>query len=161
METEEILKEVQRATTCSNPNQGKSRSLKGKVMEHMKEELDKSGKDKSKVKYYMSNKGDKKLGKRAKYLDKLTRQEASAIFNARTRMLKVKANYKNKYRDQKCRFCKTEDETQDHILEKCQVINRLNNEIITKYELFQEEPRTLRETAKKIQHLMKILSATP
>ena len=100
METEEIIKEVQRATTCNNPNQGKSRSLKGKVMEHMKEELDNSGKDKSKVKYYMSNTGDKKLGKRAQYLDKLTRQEASAIFNARTRMLKVKANYKNKYRDQ-------------------------------------------------------------
>ena len=71
-------------------------------MEHMKEELDNSGKDKSKVKYYMSNTGDKKLGKRAQYLDKLTRQEASAIFNAQTRMLKVKANYKNKYRDQEC-----------------------------------------------------------
>ena len=50
---------------------------------------------------------------------KLTRKQASTIFKARTRMLKVKCNYKNGYTDLTCRACKKEPETQKHILYEC------------------------------------------
>ena len=63
--------------------------------------------EKSKVKHMMENKTGWEPGKRAKYMDKLTRNQVSTIFKARARMLEVKANYKNKYPDKACRIYAT------------------------------------------------------
>jgi Zn finger protein HypA/HybF involved in hydrogenase expression len=60
-------------------------------------------------------------------MNKLTRMEASAIFKARTRMLDVKNNYRDKYNDTKCRKCDAETETQEHILEECPGIHKDNS----------------------------------
>ena len=38
----------------------------------------------------------------------------------------IKANYKNKYKDQTCRLCKKENETQQHVLTECEM-TRNNN----------------------------------
>jgi hypothetical protein len=58
------------------------------------------------------------------YLKTGTRHTANNIITARTRMIEVKANYKNKYGDQKCTFCGKTEETQDHVLSECTAINR-------------------------------------
>jgi hypothetical protein len=57
-------------------------------------------------------------GKRPTYLSTLNRFQASHIFKARTRMIPVKNNFRNQYKDMLCRGCKAEIETQDHVLLK-------------------------------------------
>ena len=57
-------------------------------------------------------------------MKKLTRKQESTIFKTRTRMLKVKGNYKNGFPDLTCRACKKEDETQAHILYECDSLHR-------------------------------------
>ncbi len=55
-------------------------------------------------------------------MNKLTRNQVSIVFQARTRMNKVKENYKKKKikkeeeRNLICRVCRSEVETQQHIL---------------------------------------------
>ena len=92
--------------------------------------------------------------KRSPYMKTLNRKQASTIFRARTRMLDIKHNYRGKYDNTTCRMCGNEEETQDHILEKCNTIH--TNEItkVTKNEIFQEDPLKLVETYKKIEHIM-------
>ncbi len=52
-------------------------------------------------------------------MEQMTRNQASTVFQARTRMLDVKNNFRNKYKDVICRFCAIDIETQEHVLEKC------------------------------------------
>ncbi len=69
----------------------------------------------SKEQFLLQEKRQWKPGQRSLYLDKMTRIKASAIFKGRRRMLKIKTNYKNGYRDQKYRASKTMPETQTYI----------------------------------------------
>ena len=64
-----------------------------------------AGEGRSKLKYYLEGKLWSPE-KPAKYMEKLTRKQASTIFKARTRMTKFKGNYKNQYPDQ-MRACKS------------------------------------------------------
>ena len=73
-------------------------------------------------------------------------------------MLKVKGNYKNGHPNQTCRMCKTEGESQKHILEECPAIHQDENTKIPKHQLFNDNPDTLRETAKRIDKIMDKLS---
>ena len=84
----------------------------------------------------MDGKQEIKIGERAKYLNKLNRNEASVIFRARTRMLNVKSNYKNAHKNLKCRMCNKHEETQMHILEECEELNEIPR--ITKEMIFNE-----------------------
>ena len=52
-----------------------------------------------------------------KYIEKFHYEEARAIFMMITRMIDVKANYKNKYRNLECEICKVEENT-EHLF-KC------------------------------------------
>ena len=106
--------------------------------------------NKSKMGYFTEIKPDWEPNKREKYMDELTRKQVSAIFKARTRMLKVKNNYKNGYRDLKCRARKIEIETQCHILEACPAIHENNSKKVSKEQLASGDTNTLRETAKRI-----------
>ena len=54
--------------------------------------------------------------------------EPKFMFLARTRMLDIKANFKQKYENQDCIACKDEQETQEHFL-KCNVLNDQNSVI--------------------------------
>ena len=54
------------------------------------------GKDKSKVRHLIDNKKEWNAGIRPKYMQKLSREKASMIFKARTRMIDVKNNFRNK-----------------------------------------------------------------
>ena len=111
--------------------------------------------EKSKVKHMMENKTGWGPGKRAKYMDKLTRNQVSTIFRARARMLEVKANYKKKYPDKTCRICHQEEETQDHVLQQCE---KRDTPRTTREEIFSENTDTLRRAAEKIQAIMNLLT---
>ncbi len=88
-------------------------------------------------------------GSRRNYMKKLTRNQSSLIFQARTRMLKTKDNYRAMYKDLKCRACGHTTETQQHILKECPIIHKNNSLAINTTELFDEDTPKLRETAKK------------
>ena len=112
--------------------------------------LEQSAQGKSKIEYYMEAKNNWQPEKRAQYMNELTRKQTSLIFKARTRMLKVKSNYKNGHPNLTCRMCKTEEETQTHILEECPVVHPDETNKIPKHQLFSEDTGTLREIAIKI-----------
>ena len=109
-----------------------------------------AGSEKSKVKFYIENRTNNE--KRPTYLDILTRSEVSTIFRARTRMLNVKTNYKNKYKDTTCRGCGQQEETQDHVLNECNKIHKDNSTKTPLDELFDNTltKEKLTQLAKKI-----------
>ena len=88
----------------------------------------------------------------------LTRKQSSLIFKARTRMIKVKSNYKNGFNDLNCRFCKNEEETQPHILEICPNLHPDDTTKVPKHQLFSEDTDTLRAMANKLNDIMEKLS---
>ena len=61
-------------------------------------------------------------------------------------MLPVKNNFKmDAKKDTQCRYCNTEVETQEHILQKCSEINKIMGHI-TYNRIFQEEVDELEKT---------------
>ena len=132
--------------------------LKTKIREHHAKNLEEKGESKSKMQYYMDGKNKIYLNKRTEYMRKLTRNQVSNIFKARTRMLKVKLNYKNAYREHKCRICGNEDESQKHVLEQCQKLNEITTPI-TKEMIFSENITEITKTAKLIQERVNALES--
>ena len=105
---------------------------------------------KSKTDFFINGKQAWKPGKPAKYMIELTRKQASTIFKARTRMTKVKSNYKNGFNDLKCRRCGNTEETQQHIMEECSVIHMDPENKVTTDKIFDEHTDTLKTIAIKI-----------
>ena len=106
--------------------------------------------------FYYEGKGNWKIGKRAKYMNELNRNQASTIFKTRTRMLKVKGNYKNGFTNQECRLCKKLEENQQHILEECKILNNQTAKV-TKEMAFSENTKELKITAQKIEKRMETM----
>ena len=115
---------------------------------------------KSKMTYFTEKKDVWQPGKRAKYMNELTRKQTSLIFKARSRMLKVKCNYKNGFQDLTCRLCKMGEETQSHILEECQAMHPNNSNKVPKHQLFNEDTDALRQIAKKLESITEKLGET-
>ena len=114
-------------------------TLQCKTKMHFKQKLTKDAENKSKMMYYMDGKQNWEAGERAHYLNKLVRNHASIIFKARTRMIKVKLNYKNGNANLDCRMCGKTEESQKHVLEECGELKDIP--IITKEMIFQEDPK--------------------
>ena len=79
--------------------------------------------ERSKLKFFLEGKASWIAEEPAEYMRKLTRKQASIIFKARTRMTKIKGNYKNEYPDQACRACKNMPETHLHALNECEILH--------------------------------------
>ena len=58
----------------------------------------------------------------------LSNQQVKFIFQARSRMLNLRGNYKNGNKDLSCRACRKSEESQPHLL----VCEKLNENIISK-----------------------------
>ena len=102
--------------------------------------------------FLLDNKNIWAIGNRPQYMNRLTRNQTSIIFKARTRMLNVKSNYKNGNDSLNCRLCGKSEETQNHILEECNMIDM--EEKITKEMIFSEETEILKKAAQCIQRRM-------
>ena len=98
-------------------------AIKYNVEQKFKEKMTENPENKSKIAYFLQGKKEWKPEQPAEYMKKLTRKQASTIFKARTRMTKVKDNYKNGHTDQTCRACKANPETQKHVIEECLAIH--------------------------------------
>ena len=87
-------------------------------------------------------------------MEKLTRQKSSIIFQARTRMLKVKNNYKGKHANLNCRACGQAIETQNHILNECQKIHTTEETKVKECHIFGEDCTELTIIAGKVTQIM-------
>ncbi len=81
---------------------------------------------------------------------KLNRKQTSIIFKARTKMLDIKNNFRNKYADLICRACGLKDETQEHVMNECQEIHKNNSGTVSLEDIFQQDPKKLAKTLEKI-----------
>ena len=103
------------------------------------------------MEHFMEGKGEWKVEETAEYMNKLTRKQASTIFRARTRMMKVKGNYKNGYPDLKCRACKNSNETQNHAIAECPVLHTNGLQPSRTVDPFSENLNVLKETSRNIE----------
>ena len=87
-------------------------------------------------------------------MQKLTRDEASNILKYRTRMMNVKCNYKQLYKNTTCRWCGLHDETQKHILEECKLFP-IHTKQLYEYEIFDNNSIQLKETSKILGEIYK------
>ena len=109
---------------------------------------------KSKMTHSIEGRGEWEPEKPAAYMNKLTRKQASVIFKARTRMIKVKGNYKNGHADLTCRACKNTSETQKHALEECPVLHPHGKPTNKEINPFAEDINVLKETARNIENIV-------
>ena len=113
----------------------------------------------SKLNFFLDGKSSWTAEVPATYMTKLTRKQASTIFKARTRMTKVKANYKNEYPDQTCRACKTDQETHLHALYECKTLNPVPTESTSNnLNIFCDNTDELRKVANKIDEICEKLN---
>ena len=133
-------------------------SVKKAVEQTFKSRIEQNCQSKSKMVYFMEGKMNWQPGKRTGYMNELTRKQTSLIFKARTRMMKVKGNYKNGHQDLKCRMCKTSEETQKHILEECLTLHPNDAIKVPKHQLFNQNTGTLRQVANNIEKILEKLS---
>ena len=99
--------------------------------------------------------------KRANYMKKLTRPQASIIFKARSRMLPVKNNFRNKHQTQTCRACGNHTETQQHVLEECEVLHLVGEFKVYSNEIFSNNTNNLKTTATNIKCILDQLHNQP
>ena len=110
---------------------------------------------KSKINYLVRN-TKRNITKRPKYMEELTCREAKNILIYRTRMMKVKENYKNNYSNMTCRWCKLENESQNHILEECEEFPIKGHGIKTS-DIFNEDHHKLKIITKTLGEIYKEL----
>ena len=89
-------------------------------------------------------------------MNKLTRNQVSTIIQAKSRMLDVKLNYKNKHTNLDCRLCNKEQESQKHILEECENL-KMALPAVTTNMIFTTNVTELKKTAKIIEDRMEVL----
>ncbi len=118
-----------------------------------KQEIKKEAEEKSKLNHLLEHKQKLTVGTRPNYMDQLTRKQCRAIAQVRTRMIPVKNNMKGSYKDLTCRWCKEKgvEETQEHVLSKCEGDQKINeNKINYVTAMSSKDTEELRECANKI-----------
>ncbi len=108
----------------------------------------------SKVNFFLENKREWEVGRRAEYVGRLTRMEASTIFKARSRMLEVKnktirINTETEYAD-----CNNQENDQLHVLQECSALGQMNLQKATMENIINEDVKTLTETVVFINNIM-------
>ena len=109
-----------------------------------------SSREKSKSQHLIEGIGKWTPGKRPSYMSNLNREQTSTIFKARTRMLPVKNNYRNQHKDNICRGCKAERETQQHVLQYCKQIHKNDTTKVPSSHYFTEDIQTLTKASENI-----------
>ena len=137
----------------------KKKEISKKINKHCQTKMIKAKDKKSKFKHLTKDDENYKFERKI-YMNKLNRLDVSTIFQTRTRMLKVKANYKKMYKNEVvCRACKSEIETQKHVLQHCDALHDTNDTRISYEKIFEEnDMKVLKEIAPKIRAAMEKLT---
>ena len=135
--------------------------VNNKIKEWFKERMEKESNNKSKVQHLLEGIKNWEPQKKANYMKKLTRPQASTIFKARSRMLPVKNNFRNKHQTQTCRACGNHTETQQHVLEECEVLHLVGEFKVYSNEIFSNNTNNLKTTATNIKCILDQLHNQP
>ena len=127
--------------------------ITNRVKDLFKAKIEKESNEKSEIQHLLEGLAGWQPKKRVRYMNKLTRQQTSTFFKARTRMLPVKNNYRNKNWNHTCRACGVPVETQKHVLEDCEVLHLVGEYKVYDKEIFSDNPSKLRTTATNIQNI--------
>jgi hypothetical protein len=119
-----------------NPIQAK-KYITQRLMEYQINKIYSAAENKSKVQDYIWNKTRETIMKKPTYMNNQTRKECSNLFAVRSRMLKVKGNYKSKHTNLICRWCKLKEESQIHILTECKEFQSITK--YNKYETYYDD----------------------
>ena len=119
-----------------------------KLKEYRTNKIYDAAEKKSKVQDYIWNKTRETIINKPTYMNNQTRNECASLFALRSRMLKVKGNYKNKYTNLICRWCNNKEETQIHILTECKEFLNITGK--TKYETYYDDNKKSSVTATQI-----------
>ena len=125
-----------------------------RVTNTFRERMNRRPEDRTKIIHFLDGRGEWTPEEPAKYMYKLTRKQASIIFKTRTRMIKVKGNYKNGYTDLMCRACEGMPETQKHVLSECRVLHPNGGPATEEINPFSQNVNILKETARKIENII-------
>ena len=131
-----------------NPKTSKN-NCHQKVHEYQINKIYKAADKKSMVMDYVWNKTRETISKKPTYINNMTRRECASIFAVRFRMPNVKGNYKNKYTELTCRWCKNNVETQEHILKQCAEFTHITKN--TTYEVYFDDNEKKSKTWQKKQ----------
>ena len=135
-----------------------NKHIKAKIEQKLLAEINQQAENKSKVKHMIENTPERTKLTMAPYMRELSRRECRNIFLVRSRMAKVKTNYKGAHSNLLCRWCKKVEETQTHIFQECENLKEAQN---CNYEnIFQNEVSTLRNTTQALENIMKYLEET-
>ena len=132
--------------------------IAGRIKAKFYEKMNVAPEGKSKTIHFLEGKGEWSPKKTAEYMLKLTRKQVSTIFKIRTRMIKVKGNYKNGYSDQQCRACKNSQETQNHALAECPAIHPDGLPNRRYIDPFANDMNILKETARYVEKVVEDLN---
>ena len=81
-------------------------TIRRKIHQGFRKKMTEANQGKTKIEYFREGKSEWTPGSRTKYMNELTRKQASLVFKTRTRMIKAKANYKNGHSNLTRRACK-------------------------------------------------------
>ena len=97
--TEKLEKELNIETRDYNKSkQAFKTDIGKKINKKFTQTIEEKGKSKSKVQHLKHGQPDWKPGSTKEHMIKLPEKEASTIFKAKTRIIKVKCNYKNMFK---------------------------------------------------------------
>jgi hypothetical protein len=134
-----------------------NRFLNKRIETKITDDIKKAADRKSKVKDLYTSKTHPELIRPAKYMENLSRMECSNIIYLKTRMIKVKGNYKNAHKDMKCRWCMKQDETQIHIFKECNNL-KTHTERIKYDDIMTDQATDMKEEARKLAKVIEIIN---
>ncbi len=125
--------------------------INNKNINNTTDKINEESTQKSKIEHWIKRKDNIKPGVRPEYMNRLGRKQCSAIIRVRSSMMVTKTNMPGKFNDKNCRMCKRDvQETQEHILQQCEEISKITQQIQNYEDIFKEEDIENLKTAANI-----------
>ena len=129
---ETLMKTRMKRNNITHENLTQSKKFKVKQMIAVAHTKERNIKAKGMSKSKEMNINNEKWTRMPWYMYKQSREQVSAIFKLRSRMLKIKGNYPNMHTTKECRWCKAPNEsfeTQAHILLECKEFKSITQKL--------------------------------
>ena len=135
--------------------------VNNKIKEWFKERIEKESKNKSKVQHLLE--GIKKLGapKEGQLYEKTNKAPDQHHLQSQIKNAPSKNNFRNKHQTQTCRACGNHTETQQHVLEECEVLHLVGEFKVYSNKIFSNNTNNLKTTATNIKYILDQLHNQP
>ena len=136
------------------------KTIKMRIEQKLVNDIKDRSKEKTKLKEILEgNKSTTKI-ETPKYIETLSRRDCSNLFRTRTKMIKIKDNFRGAHSDLTCRWCREKPETQEHIFTECEPLRKYTIDI-NYHDLMRNQENNHSTYTKKLAKLLEILNETP